>query len=317
MGDDKRTKLTPTIVIPPAKMSIRTQAVSLEKADSVGNRAPTKIAGEDRNRISVSYDDLKRLAPGAPRVVVDHAMRLINSFNTATANDRRAMMWGIDVQKSYADAVNAGLDLSQSTVFSKVEGHVARTLAILQTIDILQILGPAEGNINLSRIFAGTRNKIDTLAELDEARRELDQLSKLMGTSLKELLNLKDKLAKNVQGINAIATEADSHSLAALFLSEHLLKVNPTASEKFASRSLSLGQTHAQIREHSAINSLHVARPEQLIALVQQVALVTLPDFLAALSSILALHSRRSRISETEAREVEDKLRAIIQAIKN
>lgn len=276
--------------------------------------APTAIPGVARKRIPVEAGDLRKLSPGAGAGAVDRALVLIAGFVLEKATDRKAVLWGHELQKSYGSVIAGALALSQAPVLRKIEGYIARMMEILQGVDLLAVAGHAGGGFG--QYLKGINKKIDTPDELAAARSELDQLVHHMGGALDELLDLKDKLERNAAGLNRVATEAEAAALAALFLSQYLGSEQPQLAARFVERSMSLTQTLAQIRGNDAIREIQIEHPIRMVGAIQNVVLVSMPDFLASIAALNSLAARNRVMSPTEAGELNYKLRDIMEQLK-
>lgn len=318
MTDETKGKLRPTIVTTPLR---RASVPSANTASSVQSRAgatqtiaqPTVVAGTARERIKVTAADLRILLASAPAGVIEAALALLTAFVIAKANERKAILWGHDLQKSYADAVAEALALSQAPVMRKATGHIARMLEILGSFDVMSVVEPSGG---ISRFLKGMNNKTDTIGELVASRKELDQIVRLMDDALGELIDLKDKLEKNARALEAIAKDAESHALAALYLSEYLRPERPAIAERFVERSMSLTQTVAQIRGNSVVRDMQLEQPIRMISSIQHVTTVSMPDLLSSLAAINSLAVQNTMISPTAASELNYKLQDVIRQLK-
>jgi len=166
--------------------------------------------------------------------------------------------------------------------------------------------------INVGKIAGGV--SVNTVAPA--ARAEIDQIIRLMGNGLDELLDLRERLEKNAGVLETIAGEAEAAALAALYLSDHLRPTAPAIADNFLSRSMSLTQTLTQIRGNSSIRDMQRQHPIEIIGAIQNATLVSMPDFLASLAAINALGLRDAVLSPTQANELNYKLHDIIQQLK-
>jgi len=321
MADENKDKLRPTIVSPPARTR---RAPAVEPGHPVPGPAklsqtptvlqPTVIAGTARERLPVTAADLRKLSPAAAKHVIDRALALLAGFVVEKASERKAILWGHDLQKTYSDSVAEALRLSQAQVIGRTQTHIARTLEILASFDLRAAAGHADEGFG--RYFRRMNGKIDTVGELATARGELDQLVRLMGAALDELLRLKEDLEKNARALDEIAVEAEASVLAALHLCEHLRSTSPALADRFLERSASLTQTLAQIRSSGAVRDMQLEHPIRMIGAIQNVVLVSMPDFLSSLAAIAALAVRNASITPTQASELNYKLHDVIRQLK-
>lgn len=316
MGDDKPDRLKPTIVSAPARPAkARAAEPAVEAKTAAPPLVPTAVPGAARERLPVTADDLRRLSPAAAKGVLERALAMLSAFVIEKSSERKAILWGHDLQKAYADTVTAMLDVTQSPIMRKVEGYVGRMLDILSSFDLEAAVGRTGGG-GLGGLLQTFNRKTDTIDELNAARRELDQLMRLMSESLDELLRVKDEIEKGFARQQAIGEDAEAASLAALYLSDRLRSSSPAIAERFAERSMSLTQTLAQIRSNDSLRNMQLEQPVQMIAAIQNVTLVTMPDFLSSLMAIEAMAARRTTVTPTEASELTYKLRDIIRQLK-
>jgi len=322
---DKR--LRPT-VIGPSGASLRKAAPAgappdAPPAPSAAHPAPapvvrqaTAIPGARRERIDVPPGELERLSPGATATACVQARALIGAFVVDKATERRAILWGHDLQKAHGDLVSQALTLSRSPVLRKVEGYLARTMDILGSIDLLAACGHDTSGV-LGRMFQRAGARIDTPAELARAQVELDELVALMAAALEELLDLKDRLLEAAERTEAAGAQIEAAAIAALFLSQHLRSGGKDAvAQRFAERAMSLTQTLALIREGAATRNVQLEQPVRMVGAIQDVALVMLPGFIGSIASIAALSATQTAMTRTEAGELAYRLQDIIERLK-
>jgi dihydroxyacetone kinase DhaKLM complex PTS-EIIA-like component DhaM len=314
MSGKSKTPLRPTVVVPPD----RTSKPGNRKARSpeTGQRAaapvttPTAIVGVEPARIDVTVERLRKLSPGVRQGVVEGAMRLVAGVVPAKLTDRKAIMWGHELQQTYGTLVADTLTLSQAPLFRKVESYLTRMMDILQSVDIMAACGHDEGGVG--SLFKGVNSRIDRPSELKAACGELDQLVRLMNGTLKELLAIKEKLESFRIAMDNIAVDVEGAALAALYLSEHARAGNPTLAQRLVDRSISLTQTLSQIRAGSSVRDIQIEHPIRMVGAIQNVALVAMPDLLTSVAAVTSLAGRASGISRTAAGELKYKIDAII-----
>ncbi len=313
MSDERGGRPRPTIVPAPPR---RDRTAKPAGADSPQSEArtvarPTAIAGVERRRLPVTAEDLRKLSPQAPRSVVDRALALLSAFVLEKATERKAILWGQDVQKRHSEAVGKALALSGSAAIAKAQGYVARMLELLREFapDSKGEGGTIFGF--LSRLGGRT----DTLARLASSRGELMRLADLMAKSLEELLELRDAMKTVVREHDAVAVEAEATALAALFLSQQL-SAQPGLAGRFLERSMSLTQTLAQITANASLREIQTEHPVRLITAIQNVTLVSMPDLLASLAAAESLAARSGSASPTEISELGYKIRELVHQLK-
>ena len=321
-----KDKLRPTVIGAPGA-SLRTPAGAAPQAQDVLSptrrvpaatpvvRQPTAIPGAERKRIEVAVSDLQALSPGAAAGVYQQARALVGAFVVDKASQRKAILWGHNLQQVHGDLVTEMLALARSPVLRQVEGYLARMMDILGSIDLMAVCGHG-GDSLVGRLFQGINSRIDTPGELAQAQAELEQLLALMGGALAPLLDLKDRLLRLSGSMEGTAAQVEASAIGALFLSERLRQGDAALAQCFVERSMSLTQTLAQMRQAGSTQELQIEQPIRLIGAIQNVALVVMPAFIGSIASIAALGASKTTISPTEAGELAYRLRDIISQLK-
>jgi hypothetical protein len=298
-------------VTPPARKKAAPKPAEAAASAAPAVRKPTAIPGVERKRIPIDATRLRDLSNDARTCA--RAVSLVETFVVEKATERKVILWGHDIQTDYGTLVAEALKLSQTPIFVKVEGYIARMMQILKAIDITAASGNASGGI--ASYFRGVNNKIDTPEELAAAQRELDQLIGHMRRGLKELLDLKDRLEAQAKALDKLAVESEAAALAASFLAQVLQDDKPAISQCFVQRSASLTQTLTQIRQNDTVREAQINYPLRLVSAIQDTALVALPDVIASIASLVSLAGRKTGFSPTEAGELHYKLRDIISKL--
>lgn len=273
------------------------------------------MPGAARTRIDVSTRDLQALSPGAAAPVYEQARALVGAFVVAKASQRKAVLWGHDLQQSHGALVTEMLALARSPVLRQAQGYLARMMDILGSIDLVAACGHGGGGV-VGRLFQGVNGRIDTPGELAKAEAELSQLLALMGAALEPLLDLKDRLLRLSGSMDGTAAQVEAAAIGALFLSQHLGRHDAALAQCFVERSMSLTQTLAQMRQADSTRELQIEQPIRLIGAIQNVALVVMPAFIGSIASITTLGAGKTTISPTEAGELAYRLRDIIDRLK-
>ena len=321
-----KDKLRPTVIGAPGA-SLRTPAGAAPQAQDVLSptrrvpaatpvvRQPTAIPGAERKRIEVAVSDLQALSPGAAAGVYQQARALVGAFVVDKASQRKAILWGHNLQQVHGDLVTEMLALARSPVLRQVEGYLARMMDILGSIDLMAVCGHG-GDSLVGRLFQGINSRIDTPGELAQAQAELEQLLALMGGALDPLLDLKDRLLRLSGSMEGTAAQVEASAIGALFLSERLRQDDAALAQCFVERSMSLTQTLAQMRQAGSTREMQIEQPIRLIGAIQNVALVVMPAFIGSIASIATLSASKTTISPTEAGELAYRLRDIISQLK-
>lgn len=314
MSEDENRKLTPT-VMPERRAEAKPARVKPPDGGQAkpatiapaGPLRPTMVMGTSPVRLTVTEDDLRRLSPGAGRPVLDAALVQLGSVMAGKMTERKAILWGHDLQRAYADSVSRALALAEAPTILRMQGHVVRLLDIIESFDLGTIAQP--GGQGVGSLFKVFNRKVDTMQELETARGELDQLVRLMSGGLDELLRLREEFQANARAQEAMAISIEAAALSALYLSEHF-NAEEAIAGRFVERAMSLTQTLAQIRGDDSLRTAQVDRPIRMIAAIQNVTLVSVPDLLTALANLGSLRTDRS-VTPTEASEIGFKLRHI------
>ncbi|WP_370674344.1 hypothetical protein [Pleomorphomonas sp. PLEO] len=278
--------------------------------------APTAIPGDERKRIVVAADDLRDLSPQAGSHVIDQALRIIGSFPAESANERQIVLWGHDAQQRYGGLVSRAVDLSQAQVLVRTAGYLRRMAELLGAIDIEAASGAGSDGGILVRALRRANARIDTIEELERARVEINQLVGLTGAALEELLSLREALGRLDDEIGETANAIEAAALAAQFLSNYFLGKREELSRRFLERSMSLTQSLAQLRGNASVASVQAEQPLRLIAAIQSVVLVSLPDLLSSFAALNTLARSGGRPTRTEAGEIAFRLRDVLQNLK-
>lgn len=339
--DDKIAGLRPTIISPPATRRAPEHgavptSVARPKQTALGPDAsaspapvvlpepgqpappsrpmlnPTAIPGLEPERIAVEPADLRKLSPEARPEVRERALALVQGFVVGGASERKAVLWGHGLQQEYGELVSYGLGLSRSDVLGRVTFHLGRMTTILSSIDLEAACGLAPGSGLLGRVLRQANVRIDTPEELMRARGELDQLMRLLGEALPQLLSLKEAIERHWRQVEAVGDEVEAAALAAEVLSLRLSEARPALAGIYLDRSIGLTQTVAQIRSSTGLREVQVEQPLRLIRAIQDVALVTLPGWLGSIAALEAT-ALRGPITPTEAGELAHQLRSIVQ----
>jgi hypothetical protein len=263
--------------------------------------------------MAVDAADLRKLAPGVRPATAEEALRLARMVVPSRLSHRSVVMWGHSLQQDYTNLVSRTLELTQSEILGSVSAHVGRMIELLSSIDVEAVCGAAAPSGLFSQYFKGINRRIDTPAELQRARTELDQLLRLMNDAFRPLLGFRDVLDQHAREIDALGDAAEAASLAALFLADHFKQSEPLLAQRFTERSMSLTQTVAQIRSGSPMRSAQMEQPLQLLATIQNVALVMVPGWLGSIAALSSLQNTPRQPTPTEARELANQLRDILQ----
>lgn len=315
MADKPKAPLRPTVVVPPdrPRRAAAGPAAAPSPAEFRARKptGPTMIRGTAPEQMEVADADLLALSPAARKPVIARAIVYLRPVTLAKLSERKAILWGQDLQQSYGRQVAETLSVAQSPAFQRAESYLLRFTAILKSIDVMAACGQSG-----PRLLRSLNSVIDTPEELAAARLELDQLAKLMNDQLTELLTQRDRLLAHRRITEDLAVDIEASSLAALHLSDLLRTAQPEVSRLFTDRSMSLTQTLAQIRSNAPVTDLQSDHMVRLTAMLQQAVLVSLPDLIASIAAVTQLAHRSSGVSRTEAGELKRKIDTIAGQLK-
>src|SRR5690349_19202906 len=238
---------------PPARERRRKDAAH-EQAATVPS-GPTAMVGTRRERIAVSAKEVRALSPGASQSACEAAVRMIESFPASKVSERRAVLWGHDLQKAYGEKVTGTLALAQDPLVEQARSHVARMMEILGAIDLMGVCGHGNGGF-FGGIARSMNKRIDTPSELATALDELQLLLKRMGAAIDKLVDLAGRLREHADAIGEIEREVEAAALAALFLADRYSRETPVLAQRFTDRAMSLTATVAQVRHGDAVHRI-------------------------------------------------------------
>jgi len=282
-------------------------------ADASPERLPTTIPGVRRTTFEASPQALRAVAPEAAAGTCEAAASLLAAVPVGGMNERKAVLWGHALQKSYADAMAATLALVQDPLAGQARAHVDRMTQILAAIDLMAACGHGKGGL-LARLASPLSDRIDTQARLAAALDELHVLLDHLGAATTGLADLADRLRRHAAAMDRIERDVEAAAVAALFLARHHEREAPELARRFTDRAMSLTATVAQMRQGDAVHRLQLQQPLDLIGVIQDVALVTLPGFLSGLAALLALAGSRGA-TPTDARDMHHQLRHVLNQL--
>ena len=317
-GQTDKPPVRPTLVDTAAVRKAKNSLLSSQRHPAAAKPVaakPTAIPGVERKRIALDLADIKKLSPRTKPGVPERALRLIETFVLEGVGDRQAVLWGHRLQQDYSDLVSRTLELSQADVLRKVTGYIGRMNDILGAINIEAVCGVAPASGMIGEYFKKLNSKIDTPQELEAARIELEQLVRLMGECLEQLLSFKEMLEQQSNRIEDMGNEVEASAIAAEFLSAHLRERNKALSQRFLERSMSLMQTAVQIRGSTSMREVQIEQPLRLIAAIQNVALVMVPGWLGSIAALSTVLASKRKLTSTEAGELAYQLRDLLQQL--
>ena len=313
MTQEKPGPLRPTVVKAPAA-GARGKKAAARPAATPAAAQPTAIEGVRPERIDVRTDELRELSADASEAVCEEATRLLQALTVAMLSQRRAEVWGQEVQKACQDRFGGSAAPVSAPFIEQARVDLARMADILEAIDLKAVCGHAKGGL-VGGLARSIKRKIDTPAKLAGALDELRSLLQRMHAGFDRLLTLKEGLRQRASAFEQLQVEVEAAALAALFLSRRLAGQSPTLAQRFAERSMSLGATLSQTRQGDSAYRTHIDQPLQLINAIQNVALVRMPGLITEMASLQALAKARHAFP-AEALNMSYRLRDILNQLK-
>lgn len=282
--------------------------VNLRKAarPHAAKSAPTVMPGSAPVRLSIDPADLQRLAPNASSEVLAAAISLLGSLIPAHLSDRQALFWAQDLQEMHGRLVEDNLELMRDPLLREIPTHLKRLRDLLVRFDLESILTKSG---LLTEAFRRVSGRIDTGAELQSARVEIEQLLHLLTGALDGLVDLKSRLDLRAEQLKPLGGRVEAASLAAAYLAE---TTGPKLQSAFQERRKSLSTTLIQIRSAEVQHAAQSSLPARLVVAIQNIALVALPAWLERLANFQAKLASSHRPSLTEARELNFRLADLI-----
>jgi hypothetical protein len=308
------TTLRPTVVkTPDARLRASKKVEAPAPGTALPVVTPTVVPGVKRERLAVTPEALRALSPGVPAPVCEAALRHVRAIAVAKLNDRKAVLWGHDLQKAYSERVTQTFALAQDPIVAQARAYVARMTDILSAIDLPTACGRGKSSL-LGSFTKAMSKRIDTPHKLAAALDELRLLLERTATAFDRLLALKETLQRHADAIRQIEVDVEATALAARYLSERFSRDAPALARRFAERSASLAATLGQVRQGDTMHRLQTEQPLQLIAAIQNVALVTLPGCIAGMAALLTLAPGKN-VSPTEVIDLSYQLRDLVDRL--
>jgi hypothetical protein len=280
-------RLRPTVIEVPAHRVKRPSPSPDTPPPTV--RKPTAIPGAERRRIAVGSADILRLSPSAEPRTAARAVKLIDGFVVEGARDQHVVQWGQAVQQRAALLSDAP-EPPHVDAPDLVRGYVGRIVELLGAIDLVAVRD----------VERATRDEL--LHLIHRSRIVLDPL--------RALLTARDDHARQ---IDEAGFEIEAAALGATFLAEHLATLRPELSRRFLQREMSLTKTALEIRSGQFERSRQLDEARVLVAVVQDVVLTPLPDWL---DGVAALARTRRRANPTQVGDLQHRLGALIRNLE-
>jgi len=267
---------------------------------------PTVMPGSTPVRLVVDRDRLQRLDPKAGAATLACAEAILSNLIPAHLTNRQALFWAQDLQEEHGRLVGDHLDLMRHPQLRQVPAHLQRLQSLLMRFD-LQAMTAKAGL--LAGVFRAASGVIDTPAELQAARAEIDHLLHLLSGAMEGLADLKSRLDLRAAKLADLGNRVEAATLAAAYLAE---AAPGPLTHAFAERRGSLAATLIHIRSAEFQHVQQSSLPARLVLAIQNLALVALPAWLERLAHFQAKLERGTRPSLTEARDLTFRLTNLI-----
>lgn len=302
-GPDQPTgPLRPTVIAVGPRKAIAPKAATAKVDLPRTATSPTLMPGSAPVRLAVDPAHLQRLAPKAGPATLDAARQMLSALIPAHMTDRQALFWAQDLQELHGKMVEDHLALMRDPLLRDMPTHLKRLQNLLFRFDLEAIC--TKGGL-LSGVFRSTSRVIDTPAELQSARDEIEQLLRLLSGALEGLVTLKSRLELGAERMQSLGDRVEGASLAAAYLAE---TADPRLALAFLERHRSLATTLIQIRSAQVQHPLQAGLPARLVLAIQNIALVALPAWLERLALFQRKLASDHRPSLTEARDLSFRL---------
>jgi hypothetical protein len=300
---------------PAARIAISPTAIKSEPATTQRITAPSSIPGKVRKRIPIDKAELMR-RHGSCAEIIDAAMEIITAFNEDTFAMADALLWGQTLQAKHGALVSETLTLAKSETVAVVSGHLNRLMTILEQIELEKIFGGQRNMV--AQMIRKASERIDTPDELDQALREIDQLSKLLQGRIEDLLILRSKMEQNSSEIERTGNEIESSMIAAQTIAEFLVTISrPDFAACLEERVASLTVTLGHIRTSSSMRKSHIEQPMNLTTLVQDIVFNTLLSWMTSVIALrMTLHGH-NKTNPTEVSEISRIMQNIQQKLRH
>lgn len=252
---------------------------------------PTRLPGKGIVRAEVTVALVAAANPATKDgAVLERAVAIVKSLDLSSLCGNTALLWGQATQERHADLVGEGLTLARSDALEHARQHIGRIMEILGSIQLEKIFTAAKKGIGafVAGLTGKATDAIDTPEELDGALRELGQIVDLLRRSTTALAALRDQITANDESIVQNGKEVEASLCAATFLAGYVrgkpADFKPDTASHLDARAQSLTATLASIVGHGGVRQVHADSPVSFIQLIQDVALVSLPDWISTIS---------------------------------
>jgi hypothetical protein len=307
----------------------------LPKATTIGSTAPplapapvaaapatpTKLPGKGIARAEVTSALIAAANPATKEeAVLNRAVAIVKSVDLSELCGNAALLWGQPTQERHAALVDEGLTLAQDGSLEQARRHVARIMEILSGIHLDRVFAATKKGVGA--LVAGLAGRAtaatDTPEELESALRELGQIVNLLRATTGDLASLRGKVQANAEAIVQNGKEVEASLCAAAFLAGYVrgkpADFKPDTATHLDARAQSLTATLASIAGHGGVRQAQADNPVSFIQLIQDVALVSLPDWISTITAAKTAAASRP-VNPTEVGVLADGLQKVMAAL--
>jgi len=275
---------------------------------------PSAIPGSVRKRIPVKRGEIKARFQNLKESVLDGVVRIIESTNQDELDQTDVITWGQHLQEKHNELVTETLRLLGSEVVQKSTSYINRMIEILSSIRLEKVFEKGAGL--LAKLMRAATPEIDTLSSLEEALREIDQLSALMSDCISSLVELSERLRGNSKTLAELGDDVEANLTAALVVADYFRQtLRQDLAERLEDRASSLTVTLGQIRSGSFSRDNQIEQPMRITTLIQQVVFNTLPIWIESVANLKGRHGSK-QTNPTEIGETSRILKSLQQQLR-
>lgn len=280
--------------------------------------APSSMPGNKRSRLPITMDNLKSSFPELDQNRLEPMLQMIWETDTQLMQESSALTWQNSLQKSYSEQVMMLLELTRHDALETAQTRLHRVLDILEAIDLHGVCEFNKDGI-FTRFLKSANSEYDTPEELELAEKELNQLVSRLNKESEALVALQRQAIQLLKEIKVLESRVQCAANAASVLSTYFEKLGKSHSRmaaQFHERAVSLTKTKAQMIQNEGARELQINHLHQLMASIQDVVLVMLPDWLGSISTIRSMLDMKKAVTLTEVMELTDRKKKIISHLK-
>ena len=318
-------KNTPTIIGPAnASAQVKPTVMSSAEAEKASTqvvkkpennfvKSPSIMPGSVRKRIPVTREDVKAKYQSLKESVIEMVVKIIEATNQNELNQVDVITWGQSLQENHNNLVSETLEILGSEVVQKSTGYINRMMEILSGIRLEKVFEQSTGLF--AKVLRLATAEIDTEKSLDEALREIMQLSKLMRDCIGELVMLSEKLRGNSKTLVNLGDSIEASLIAALVVADYFKKTSQQdIAGRLEDRSNSLTVTLGQIRSGGLMRDDQIEQPMRITTLIQEVVFNTLPVWIESVAALRMRHGVTT--NPTEISELGRSLKSLVNKLK-